>query len=956
MRVFIIAVTLLGLVTICRSQQATSYQIDATYDAEAQMLDATVAIAISNTGTTPLGRIVVNLYADAIVDKRSYFVQQEVDAGNLALYFAKSKYTTAYQELEVMQGGSTLVVDRDFLIREVAKISLGQPIAPRAVDTVTFAYRLYIPEKHSTQGYEEDSTAYYDLWYPTVAMHNGSTYAIEAYDGRAPIIGPVETDIAITVPANHMALLAGSLVGEGETDNTTFRQVSTVVDKPIPMVVTQRSVATTTAQIEDKQVGIAYSAYRSVKTPTLTEVSSAAQAMLSWLGTYPYETILVVEQISETTPIYREGLITLLPQSSIEDLPLALASTYLDQLFVVDVSDNIKAGLGMLYRQRYNTNDSPSLAFANCNSCSFYKTLKNYYAATSPMALDVSPDLYRHNGDAIVNGTHRPLLFWTHVYSYTRASWDAAMIDARAIGQRLSIEDWLDLLEIRSGKSMDWTGGVMSAEPLDYQVQLGGDYVRVTNRSDVVAPMPITIERAGDDLVVWTDPVWTDTTFLVDGALAAVIDADDVTLDFAEHNNTSFNDNAPTVSLLRPSNESFNQVTLRPGYNLSDRWMLGIEFSSTDKLPTKWQYVVAPMWSFGARDLVGFADVRRNIKLGADRLDRLVLGLSGRHFHYDTERPSTFDDLVVNDRSEPITGAIHNGFYRLQPYASLYFEGGDRTKALHLSTTYIVEQDMIYSPIGDGVLQANRIDRRNRFLRATYQDDGYGRLTDTDFRIELEFGDYANAFRVQEQYLKVSADVIKSWSYDASGSQFSIRVWGGAMLDNTAANAEANALNYSGVLALSHQGFNDYTYDEYHVDRLSNAAFSTRQVNYRRGGGFTHPTGLPSNAQVGQSQRFAFSSNVVMDMPFGGNYFPLQATFDFGGYSRRLGINDRDLAFLYSAGLRLNYDNFVINIPLLYSDEFSRAYQGASFWRRISFSINYPLLDTWTTNYEKIKY
>lgn len=955
MRILLLLTGLLGTAFLLHGQYATSYVIDATFDDQSLMLDATVAITIGNTTSRPLDQVVVNLYADAIVDKRSYFVQQEVDAGNLALYFDKSEYTTAYRDLVVRQGSTELSVDRDFLIREVATVYLDRPIAPGGTERITFTYQLYIPEKQSTQGYEEDSTAYYDLWYPTLATYRSGDYEMTAYYGQAPVIGPVETDISITVPPLHRAIMAGGSLDQSEAQVVTTT-VSTVVDRPMPVVITTRAVERTPVQVGALTEQVAYVAYRAIRSPTLDKVSSIAKAVMSWLGDYPYEGIIAVEQISETATIYREGLVTLRPQSAMEDLPLALASAYIDDLFALDVPDNLKVGLSMLYRQRYTTDDHPSLAFADCTSCSYYSSLKYYHAATTPLSLDASPDLYRHNGDAIVNGSHRPLLLWTHIYTYTKASWDAAMIDARAMDSRLSLQDWLDVLERRSGRDLSWTEGVMSAQPLDYAVQLSGDYVRVTNRGSIVAPMPVSIQRGGEELVIWSDPVRTDTTFRVEGATAAEIDAQDITLDFAEENNASFSDNAPTVSLLRPDNESFNQVNLFPGYNLSDRWMLGVAFSSTEKLPTKWQYMVAPMWSFGARDIVGLADIRRNIKLGADRLDRLVLGLAGKHFHYDVERPQDFDNLVVDRELMPITGAIHNGFYRLQPYASLYFEGGDRTKALHLSTTYIVEQDMIYSPISDGALQANRIDRRSRFLRATYQDDGYGKLTNTDFRLDLEFGDYASAFRVQEQYLKVSADIIKSWSYDAKGRQFSIRVWGGAMLDNTAANADANALNYSGVLALSHQNFNDYTYDEHHIDRRSNAAIATRQVNYRRGGGFTHPTGTASNALVGQSQRFAFSSNLVMDMPFGRDVFPLQATFDFGGYSRRINISDRDVAFLYSAGLRLNYDDFVVNIPLLYSDAFSTAYDGAGFLRRLSFSITYPLLNSWTDDYEKIKH
>lgn len=67
-------------------------------------------------------------------------------------------------------------------------------------------------------------------------------------------------------------------------------------------------------------------------------------------------------------------------------------------------------------------------------------------------------------------------------------------------------------------------------------------------------------------------------------------------------------------------------------------------------------------------------------------------------------------------------------------------------------------------------------------------------------------------------------------------------------------------------MSLLHQGFNDYLYDEYYTIRQNQREGLGNQVSFREGGGFKHAFGVGQN--IGMSNRFAASVNLVADVPF----------------------------------------------------------------------------------------
>ena len=149
-----------------------------------------------------------------------------------------------------------------------------------------------------------------------------------------------------------------------------------------------------------------------------------------------------------------------------------------------------------------------------------------------------------------------------------------------------------------------------------------------------------------------------------------------------------------------------------------------------------------------------------------------------------------------------------------------------------------------------------------------------------------------------------------------------------------------------GSIALIHQGFNDYTYDETFLSRQNQTGFQNDQISLKSGGGFKTPVG--SAYGIGMSNHFAASFGFSSDIPFRlPKWIPLRAYFDIGSYSTYSNEKFKN-NIIYNGGLSLHYrDICAIYLPLIFSDNLGSIYKSEhkSFFSRISFSINFNKIE-----------
>ncbi|MGB4958871.1 MAG: hypothetical protein WBO36_05300 [Saprospiraceae bacterium] len=199
----------------------------------------------------------------------------------------------------------------------------------------------------------------------------------------------------------------------------------------------------------------------------------------------------------------------------------------------------------------------------------------------------------------------------------------------------------------------------------------------------------------------------------------------------------------------------------------------------------------------------------------------------------------------------------------------------------------------------------------------------------------------------QQNYIKLSAILNQRLMY-ASRKNLYFRIFSAGFLSNTQrqSNSFQNVFT-KGSIAMIHQGFNDYTYDEYFFSRQNQSRLYDNQVSMNNGGGFKTPIG--SAYSLGMSNHFATSVNFSSDIPILPVKLPIRIYFDAGTYSTYSGSRFSNNV-IYNGGLSLHISEVInIYIPLIYSSALGNIYKGqhAGFLSRISFGIDLHQLDPW---------
>lgn len=360
-----------------------------------------------------------------------------------------------------------------------------------------------------------------------------------------------------------------------------------------------------------------------------------------------------------------------------------------------------------------------------------------------------------------------------------------------------------------------------------------------------------------------------------------------------------------------------------PAYNNNDKWMAGgLLTNSNDHTKKPWVYIFAPMYSFKAKKLLGEAMLRHNHYFKNGSFEWLTVSLGLKSFDKDYDRK--FD--------------YYERYIRISPSIELFFrkDAKSDTESKLWFRTFLIDNEL-------GIENTNGfqgiIHQKSTIFRLGYDWERNNFLRKTTLKLNTE-----QQTNKDDHYIKITGDITQKWMYKRKKSVF-IRLFGAGFVTNT----QKNVQNYtSGSIALIHQGFTDYTYDEYFLSRDNQNQAYDDQVSLTNGGGFKTPMGSVSS--LGISNNYAAAINASIDLPFSNAILPFQAYFDYGIYGTPSGTKTVRNK-MYNGGLSLNYsDVFVVHCPLIFSDELSNAYKEhhKTFFSRLSFTLNLKLFDFWT--------
>jgi hypothetical protein len=374
---------------------------------------------------------------------------------------------------------------------------------------------------------------------------------------------------------------------------------------------------------------------------------------------------------------------------------------------------------------------------------------------------------------------------------------------------------------------------------------------------------------------------------------------------------------SPLGSILKPL---FRYASLIPAYNDNDGFMAGIGVTNAYKADTvSFRYILAPVYSFTQKKILGAASIQYVEDVDHPSISRYFGGLTLRSFDMQ--------------RNPDLQYALRYALFR--PFAGIILSKQDNPNTfsrLTISASVILEEEALFTSSGDfsGIRTVASDIYRVRFDK-TWCTNGKAQ----GFAITAEQQGYG-----ENNYLKITGDMRYAYPYRKDRHVY-IRFFGAGFPLNTRRRAMGYQNTFTrGTIALIHQGFNDYAYDESFFSRRNQDRTSDNQVSLEEGGGFKTPVGSAYN--TGMSNNFATSVNWSADTPFKTGPVDLRIFIDAGVYSVPENGKMKTKS-MYSGGFSLHYrDIGAIHLPLVFSSELANTYREVhkTFLSRISFSLN----------------
>jgi hypothetical protein len=363
------------------------------------------------------------------------------------------------------------------------------------------------------------------------------------------------------------------------------------------------------------------------------------------------------------------------------------------------------------------------------------------------------------------------------------------------------------------------------------------------------------------------------------------------------------------------------QFKKRPAilYNDNDGISLGMDNKYTS-VNRDFLASVKPMYAFGSQSLVGNIRLSKRIKSDHN------IGVEAKSFHFNRNKKWDYSQRYI--KVEP-------------SYAHIT---GD-PDLLSDHKRYYVQLPMIFeeTPRFDQGAFVGK-DRQQIYLAQLGYDKKTSDSTHTYFlQTQLEASTYAQPVsNNQQSYLKATASYTYNYIYRRKKT-LNVRFFASGFLFNTQRESSAFQNIFTrGSIALIHQGFNDYTYDEDFLSRQNQNKTFDRQVSLISGGGFRSAIG--SQYGIGMSNNFAAAVNVSVDIPW---RLPLSIYMDNGIYS--IYNNQKaETRWLFNAGLSLSLlkKTIRIHLPILANKELKNIIetQHPNVFSRLSFSLDMTMI------------
>lgn len=919
--------------TFCQTnywQQQVNYTIDVTLNDTAHTLDGYVKMDYYNNSPDTLFFIWIHAWPNAYKNDRTAFSDQFLQIGRTDFYFSKEEERGYINRLDFKVNGAVAQLLDHPEHQDIFKLVLPQPALPKSKTKIETPFHVKLPYNFSRGGHVGQA---YQItqWYPKPAVYDRKGWHAIPYLDQGEFYSEFgDYEVQITLPANYTVAATGELINETTApvtgSNKFVPRAQPVVPKHPPLikkkVVEDKTIPSATnnktwVHRQNNVHDFAWFADKSfiVKTDTLQLISGrvikvvacyqpqqkefwknslqyikkAVLTRSSLLGEYPYATVTVAEAemgfdggmeyptITSVSPVNSEAAL----ESVIEH---EVGHNWNYGILATNERDHpwMDEGINTYYDNRYYNSGS------NVSVLQQQNDKRGFISRNMPQDYEkfVAANLYATQKDQPVETTSQ---------SFTAVNYN--IIAYYKTGQ------WMKLLEEQLGKKI-----------FDSSMH---EYYR---RWQFKHPYPEDFKNVMEEV----SGKKLDTEFGLlnkKGPLRAKPIKKDTKI-------------APVFGFNNTDLHHYIFVSPAAGGNYYDKLMLGILVHNYTLPAEKFQFLAAPMYSTGAKQLTGLGRLSYHWYNGTNG-QHTELSFSGETFHGDAFTDSAGNKKTL--RFSKMVPSIKYTFGNSNPQSTI-------SRFIQWKTFFIKEQGLLFTR--DTIHQqdiityptASRYLNQLRFVIANSRV-----LYPWQAALQAEQG---------ESFLRFAFTGNYYFNYAKEGGGLNVRLFAGKFFylgDKTYLKqfeTDAYHLNMSGP-----KGYEDYTYSNYFVGRNEFSGVSSQQI-MNRDGFFKVRTDLLSS-KTGKTDNWLAAVNLTTSIPKAINILqvlpfkiPLKAFLDVGTYAESWQKNAATGRFIYDAGLQVSLfrDVLKVYVPLLYSkvyrDYFKSTIAEKRFLKNIAFSID----------------
>lgn len=948
-------------------QQKVDTKIEVTLDDKRHFLNGVVSMQYTNNSPDTLHYIYFHLYPNAYSSDRTAFEKQAVENKSTAHYLAKKEDWGYIDSLKftVDEIPSRMVTTDD---ADIVKILLPQPIVPGGQASIQTPFRVKIPKTFSRLGHEGQS---YQItqWFPKPAVYDNKGWHPIPYLDQGEFYSEYGSyDVSITLPENYVVMATGNLQTPAEEtwlDGLAHKELpkpgDTTLNKKVPSSTTMKTIRYTEDRVHDfawfadkrwivrkdtlmvpgtEQITTIYTAFKpgNVKgwDQSTLSVKTAVEYYSKMVGPYPYKTVKAVEGSLRAGGGMEYPTVTVIaPGYDKETNHTVLVHEVGHNWFYGILGSNermhpwMDEGINSFYE---NLVTSIKVEGINDKSSKIEKQVSRL-GYTMPMATrtDQAAGLpaYEYTNMGYGGDVYgKTPAYLTLLSEYMGVDdFSEAMRDYydQWKFKHPQPEDFEAIMTKHTQKDISWffADGLHSDKGVDFAVgkvkhTAEGSTVSLKNKTGIQLPVPLVVDS--NDHYIWVSPFKGRIEVPLSGK-AKYAGIGSMLPDY----NLSNNQNKKSFALRgfggaeRPGKQTM-WVLPAVGYNVYDRFMLGLLLHNVTLPEKSFQYMLAPMYSFGGNTVVGTGAISKAWYPSGNALQEIDFNVEGKRFSYRR----TMLDNIDNPEAQFVKIAPELRFVFKKPHPRSTLERYLSFKAYYIQEgKYSFDQnpvDSIFYPSKDG-----------------YDAHIYGRIQ-YGLQNKRTFNPYSLLLEAQggENFAKISVEGHLKIDYFYRKKAVYLRAFAGKMFTFSDDNSDARRYGFNAT----YSGWNDYLYDQTFFGRNMQSGFASQQI-YLKDGGMKVPTLLYSNP-IGFTTDWMAALNLKVDLPIG---LPVQLFADVMTFAKAKEVNPNQSRILYDMGLTVRLTPYLdINVPLLMSPEYTD-YKNSilgkgAFGKMITFNIN----------------